>query len=564
VILATSRTVLGLRAEREYPVPPLPLPADPATIPADMLLSELAASPAVALFTDRARALRPDFAVTVRNAAAVAEICRRLEGLPLAIELAAARTRLLDPAALLERLEASLDALGTGTVDMPERQRTLRATVEWSVGLLSDAERSLLEAAAIFVDSWTVEAAAGVAADTQERALELAEALVRHSLLYTENVGDGPRLRMLDTVREFVSERLAARPDVAQIERRHAHYYRELAEQAGRPLRTAEQSQWLRRLQPEVGNLGVAVRWYLTHDRMQLPHMFRLLLPFVVQADDILADALSWIDQLLPDADAMDLQAQAELLLPTVLIKNQTGDGAGALADGQRLEALLTELDDPYLHAASLLVVAWTLPISGDLDAGISKALAALEEFRPLDEPYWMTAGLLSTGYMEREAGRYDDAERHLRNSHEMAVRFDYSWMAAGSQLQLGSLAVEQGHMEQARTLLDESLAASLARYSTPNVILGLAAYARLAFAGGDPERAALLAGASEGLRKRAGLGIWADPQRGEADFAAQIRGAIGAHRFPRAYRGGFRHTRRDAVPAARGRPAAASDESGG
>jgi predicted ATPase len=118
-----------------------------------------AASPAVALFVDRARAVRPGFALTGRNAAAVAEICRRLEGLPLAIELAAARTRLLDPAALLDRLAASLDALGTGAVDLPERQRTLRATVEWSMGLLDGAERSLLEVAAVFTDGWTVPAA---------------------------------------------------------------------------------------------------------------------------------------------------------------------------------------------------------------------------------------------------------------------------------------------------------------------------------------------------------------------------------------------------------------------
>ena len=153
-ILATSRTVLGLRAEREYPVPPLALPADPGTAS----VAEVAASPAVALFVDRARAVRPGFALTEGNAAAVAEICRRLEGVPLAIELAAARTRLLDPPALLDRLAASLDALGTGAVDLPERQRTLRATVEWSVGLLADAERSLLEVTAVFTDGWTIPA----------------------------------------------------------------------------------------------------------------------------------------------------------------------------------------------------------------------------------------------------------------------------------------------------------------------------------------------------------------------------------------------------------------------
>ena len=236
VILATSRTVLGLRAEREYPVPPLPLPADPATVPVEAL----AASPAVALFVDRARAVRPGFTLTAGNAAAVAEICRRLEGLPLAIELAAARTRLLDPDALLGRLARSLDALGTGAVDLPERQRTLRATVEWSVGLLEDAERSLLETAAVFVDGWTVEAAAQVAGLDEDRALDLTEALARHSLIYLDPAGDGPRPRMLETIRAFVAERLAARPDAAEVERRHAGYYRALAGQAERPLRSAD------------------------------------------------------------------------------------------------------------------------------------------------------------------------------------------------------------------------------------------------------------------------------------------------------------------------------------
>ena len=258
-MLATSRTVLGLAAEREYPVLPLPPPADPATVPLD----ELESSPAVALFVDRARAVRPGFALTEGNAAAVAEICRRLEGLPLAIELAAARTRLLDPAALLDRLAASLDALGTGAVDLPERQRTLRATVERSMSLLEDAERSLLEVTAVFTGGWTVPAAAVVAGLEEERALELSEALAQHSLIYVDSIEVGPRSRMLETVREFVAERLAARPDAADVGRRHACYYQAMAEQADRPLRTAGQGQWLERLQAEAGNLAAAVRWYL-------------------------------------------------------------------------------------------------------------------------------------------------------------------------------------------------------------------------------------------------------------------------------------------------------------
>jgi predicted ATPase len=251
-IMATSRTVLGLRAEWEYPVPPLPPPADPVSAS----VTEIAASPAVALFVDRARAVRPGFALTEGNAAAVAEICRRLEGLPLAIELAAARTRLLDPPALLDRLAASLDSLGTGAVDLPERQRTLRATVQWSIGLLDDAERSLLEVTAVFADGWTIQAASAVAGLDEDRALELSEAQARHSLVYLDSTGLGPRSRMLETVREFVAEQLALRPDAAEIGRRHADYYRTLAEQADRPLRGSGRREWMDRLRVEVGKPG--------------------------------------------------------------------------------------------------------------------------------------------------------------------------------------------------------------------------------------------------------------------------------------------------------------------
>jgi predicted ATPase len=191
----------------------------------------------------------------------VAEVCRRLEGIPLAIELAAACTRLLSPDALLRRLARSLDALGTGTVDMPERQHTLRATVEWSVGLLDDAERSLLETVAVFVDGWTVEAAAEVAGLDEDRTLDLTEALADQSLISLDVTDDGPRSRMLETIRQFVAERLVARTDVAEIQRRHADYYRALAERGDRPLRSIAPGEWLARLEEEAGNLATAVHW---------------------------------------------------------------------------------------------------------------------------------------------------------------------------------------------------------------------------------------------------------------------------------------------------------------
>ncbi len=440
-MLTTSRTVLGLRAEREYLVPPLPLPADPAAVP----LEELESWPAVALFTDRARAVRPGFALTEGNAAAVAEICRRLEGLPLAIELAAARTRLLDPPALLDRLTVSLDALGTGAVDLPERQRTLRATVEWSVGLLTGDERSLLEVMAVFTDGCTIQAAFAVAGVEEDRALELSEALARHSLIYLDSTQPEPRTRMLETVRAFMAERLAARPDADQVGRRHAGYYRALAEQADRPLRTAGRGEWperLERLDAEAGNLAAAVSWYLAHDPGPLPHLFRVLYLF-------------WLQR--------DLQGQAR---------------------------------------------SW------------------VEQFRP--------------------AGTLDPQARDL------AERYGADWLLAASPVQLGILAVLRGGLDEARALIEEALNLSLAVSRTSLVTLCLAAYARLALAEGDPERAALLKGAADGLRQRVGLPAYPYLRRQEAEMVAQVRHTLGAAQFDQAFSAGSRLTQRDAIAIAR------------
>jgi predicted ATPase len=546
-ILATSRTSLGLRAEQEYPVSPLLLPADATAAP----VQQVAASPAVALFVDRAGAVRPGFVLTAGNAAAVAEICRRLEGLPLAIELAAARTRLLDPGALLERLTASLNVLGSGAVDMPERQRTLRATVEWSVGLLDDSERSLLETMAVFVDGWTIDAAAHVAGLSEDQALLLSETLARHSLIYLDSSELGTRSRMLETIRVFVAERLADRPDTADIERRHAAYYAELAERADRPLRCANHLDWLERLEAEAGNLAAAMRWYLAHDPVPLPHLFRVLWPFW-ELRDHLNEARTWVAQLLPAAGSLDSLAQAELQWAATATANELHDDPAALAASQALAPLLANIDDSYLTTMSELVIAMTLPISGDFDGALRGLLASLGEMRSQDEPYWTAVAALGASYMETAAGRTSDALDHIREARELAERFGYSWLAAWSRIQLGTLDVLQGRLEEARKSLNEALDLSLAIYVTRNVTLCLIAFARLALAEGQPERAALLAGAVAGLRTRAAMGAWPMLRRPEAELVSQVREELGGDRFDEVHEAGARLNQREAVAAAR------------
>jgi len=544
-ILATSRTVLELQAEREYPVPPLPLPPSPGS--GEVPAGELAASPAMALFVERASAVRPGFTLTEGNAAAVAEICRRLEGLPLAIELAAGRTRLLDPPALLDRLAASLDALGTGAVDLPERQRTLRATVEWSVGLLEEGERSLLEVAAVFADGWTIEAAARVAGVDEDRALELSEALARQSLVSVDRAELGLRTRMLETIRAFVAERLAARPDAAEVGRRHASYYRALAEQADRPLRGTGRNQWLERLDAETGNLAAAVRWFLDHDRGPLPHLFRVLWLFWSQRD-LEREARPWVEQLLPADGTLDPQDMAELAWAAAVLAVDTGDDAAALAGRERLAPLLAGIQDSFLHAASQLAMAWAMPITGDFDAALRETLVSLEEFHGQDEPFVTAMTAFTAGSLETGLGRYDNALQHLREARDLAELCGGDWLAAGSRVQLAILHVLSGSLSEARPLLNEALDQSLAARSTPFVILCLAAYAWLAFAEGDPERAARLEGAAQGLRRRVGLPAWPHLRRVEADLVAKVRQRLSPSQFDQAFSAGSGLTQREAV----------------
>ncbi len=261
-VLATSRTPLRLPGEHEYPVPPLPVPDANDAGPEAALRSE-----AVQLFVERARSVRPDFRLTAANTAAVAAICRRLDGMPLAIELAAARVKLLPPAALLARLQHSLALLTGGGPSVPPRQRTLRDTIAWSYDLLSAEEQALFRRLAVFAGGWTLEAAEAVCSlDGALNVFDGLASLVDQSLVVQHEVGGEARFTMLTTLQEFALERLAAAGERSALRARHAAYYRELAVQAHtqrwRSGRVVEAM--LRPLDPERGNLLAALSWAQT------------------------------------------------------------------------------------------------------------------------------------------------------------------------------------------------------------------------------------------------------------------------------------------------------------
>jgi predicted ATPase len=554
-ILVTSRTVLRLRAEREYSVSALTVPVFARQPP----IGELASLPAVQLFVDRARAVRNDFALTEANAMAVMEICRRLDGLPLAIELAAARTRLLDPEALLVRLANQLDALGPGPVDLPERQRTLRATVEWSVGLLDEAEQRFLFALSVFADGWTLAAATNVCGLEEDRVLDLLDALAAHSLVNVEASDTGSRFGMLTSVQNVAAERLAASSHGPEVEQRHALYFRSLVESADWP--HERQTYWVNRLRAEEENLRIAVRWFFTHDIEPLPHLFRMLWLYW-QMHDRMPEGRAWIDELRGRADTLDEHARAEVLFTSAVTAVEVGDDAAALAAVEGIKRLDPNIDDPPLQNALHLAVAWTMPIIDDLEGARESASKALTGFRQLDEPFVASAAL-TVGMLEMTRARYETAGRLLSEVKDLGERFGNNWLRSTARTQLATLALRTGDLEQARALLMES-ADSMedSHLSTLTVTFALIALTELALVESNPRLAAVAVGAASGLRRRAGLLAWPLTRRLEADLLDRVTHELDLETFKAAFEQGSQLHLREALTLVRQHTRAATNGS--
>ncbi|NNE07223.1 MAG: tetratricopeptide repeat protein, partial [Gemmatimonadetes bacterium] len=254
--IATSRAPLKIGAEMEFSLPPLDFPAPDVTS-----LDSLRAYPAIELFIQRGEKVKPGFALTEANAAAIATICRRLDGLPLALELAAARVRILEPAALLQRLDHALDLLTSGDRDLPLRQRTLRATISWSYSLLDDSEQRLLCKLSTFHEGWTLDALEHVcySENDRHRALDEFESLVEKGLVRV--VGAGERYALLETIRAFSAEQLHASGDVDKVRDAHADYFLQFAERIARDIRTTEQLNAMQRGHGDNANMHAAIQW---------------------------------------------------------------------------------------------------------------------------------------------------------------------------------------------------------------------------------------------------------------------------------------------------------------
>ena len=400
-ILATSREALHVRAERVFPVPPLPLPERERLSD----LAALAQLPAIALFVERAQAADPAFVLTEGNATAVAAICRRLDGLPLAIELAAARVRFLPPEAMLVRLDRSLPFLTGGARDAPERQRTLRNTIAWSHEFLSPPEQVLFRRLGVFVGGWTLEAAEAVA--RLSGALDVLEGLSslldRNLVRRIESADDDARFAMLETIRDFAAEQLTTDHDETVTRHRHAAYFVAVAEQAAPAIQGPDQRRWRRRLERELPNFRKTLAWLDQGDQDdQMLQLVGALGDFWVHGGH-LGEGREWVERAL--ARGGSASSRTAGLFAGAHVALIQADFSQAVAWAHEGLELVRESGDDRLEGRFLYILMTTAWMQGDVALAQLRAESAIARLRELDDRTWLAWALSDMGMVMSVAG---------------------------------------------------------------------------------------------------------------------------------------------------------------
>ena len=544
-LLVTSRRLLRLTAEHEYGVPTLPLPSDDGAARPE----EIAESDAVRLFVDRASAVRPDFRLDENDAAAVAEIVRRLDGVPLAIELAAARVRLLPPAALLARLDHAVDVLAGGLTDLPERQRSLRATLDWSYSLLDEDEQRFAARLSTFVGGWTLEAAEAVCAETaQERLLVLDRlaGLVDNSLVIVElSAADAEaRFRMLEPVREYTRERLLASGEHEELDRRHLAYFEALAEAAGAALPGRDQPRWLDILEHEAGNLGAAASRALERGEPGRLVDVAWHVWMWLWLNDHVTEARHWLEPVhASQRDALTPLQRARLdwVLGCLYFEHGHFDRAAP-----RLHASVdefTELGDANGRALALVITGGVLPYENDDERCVAYLTEGSEALRAVGDYFSAAIGAGALGMHWLRRGDIAKAEAFVEVAKSDVAAIDNAAMGAMIRLYEGFVRLGQGRLDDARALLHDVVEQS-GRRSDEILAYSFEGMAGVALFEGDAARTATLLGIAHGLRVRAALTIWPDIQPLVDALVQGAKAAVGDEEYDIAWKAGHSLTR--------------------
>lgn len=507
-VLVTSRMALRVLGEQEFPVPPLTLP-DPDRLPP---MAELIQTEAIALFIQRASAVQPDFALTPDTAPIVARICQRLDGLPLAIELAAARSKVLSPAALASRLENRLKVLTSGPKDLPARLQTMRSAIDWSYDLLPADERALFRRLAVFVDGMTLEAAEEIAGNARWPAAPDGDApstlthmpqlinrsvfdglssLVDKSLLGLTHGTDGAsRFSMLETIREYGLERLAAAGELEEMRSRHAAWFLAMSEIAWPEIQIREDStRTINRLNADRDNLRAALAWFDSiGDHAQLMQMAGSLFLFCYVAG-YLQEGIKWLSRGLAFADASSLDIQARAFLGAGMLSHYADDDARAIP---WLEAGL----ERYRAITEDWGVAFTLGILGIVHEDCGDYERATEQFREALVHARAAGNLVITGLALFHLGivAWGQGDRSRATSlmqealEQQRAAGDLAYGASESLGFLGLFAAEEGDYARSAALQRESISLEVEMGSPELLSINVANIAILALAIGRPE----------------------------------------------------------------------------
>jgi predicted ATPase/class 3 adenylate cyclase len=560
-IVVTSRVPLRLRAEHQFAVPPLTLP-NPQHLPD---LATLTQYEAVRLFIARAQAVKPDFAVTNANAPAVAEICHRLDGLPLAIELAAARTKLLPPEALLRRLQQRLAFLTGGARDAPARQQTLRETIAWSYDLLTPGEQTVFRRLAVFAGGFSVEGAEAVAGDpvTADLDLDIFEGLERlgdHSLVRQLEEAGEPRLTMLETIREFGLEQLQASGEADETAQRHATYFLALAEEhlwGGSDPRA-----WLDRLEVERDNLRTALSWTSNHE----PELAARLGAAVWRLWFIrgpLSEGQAWLERLLALGASMEPAVRAKLLHGAAAIALNQGDNARArslLSEGLEL----TRASGDALGTARMLHGLGTVTaFEGNFERAGELYAEALTLYRQVDNALGVTIMVNNLGETARARGDLQRAAELYEEALALAERDGDEIGVATAHLNLGMTDLARDDLRRAQERLGDALSRAVALGDIALIAASQVGLASVAERQGQPLMAARLLGAVEAHCERSGLSL--DPiEQGVRDQTeANLRRVLNEPSFIAAWETGRSMPQEAAVAEAHWGAGAAEAEAG-
>ena len=458
-ILVTSRTALHVYGEHEFPVLPLELP-DPSQ-PAS--LNVLLGNPAVTLFAQRATAVKPDFRLTGNNAFMVAEICSRLDGLPLAIELAAARIKMMPLAAIQARLQSRLELLTTGARDLPQRQQTLRNTIDWSYGLLSEAEQKLFRRLGVFWGGCTIEGAEAVGNTREDLGAEIFDvmsSLLDKSLIQQiDRDTDEPRFQMLETIREYSLERLHDSGEEAATRRAHAAYCLVLAEEGNPELSEAERVAWLARCDIEHDDFRAALDWLF--ETSDLDWGFRLCLALFRFWDmrELLTEGRSRLEAIVRLAADGYPERRAKATLGLGALTTAQGDFEAARRFLEQSFSLYQGLDDHWGIAVSLNALAVSARDRGDYLAAQKNFEESLTWWRKLSDRTMVARCLHNLANVAKTRGDYARARLVLVEATQIFEELGDRSGAAWSLSQQGDIAREQGDLEEARAFYQRALA---------------------------------------------------------------------------------------------------------